>query len=385
MTFQTVKKWSQRAFILILSTVAVLSVIAFCPAPIEGNWLSDTNGCLCDSHNFVRFEAGKILSITEHNRPPYWFGNYKRLGWGRYKVTMSYDGTSTVVRSSALSVSPKEPLHIVCRDPNVFKCRRILNQPKNEWVTDSSCLGLSILNVGGETIYYLHGTELKVENLEPSFSKLMLRRRQANTPIAVYTQSNASPSQVLIAIASNGFESVSYTNQTWIADVQDNSLVVRRHEGETSYWVDGWKRKTEDLEFLFSLTHRRMHSWTPVSAVFVPEEGVPESLRQILSDTVYTGSLLTNPPWHAASDPMKLAIVLRRVDTKTLFCFAGKPYKFKDLEEELGRLKDRRMFLNLPFVIYVENAVVPQELATILSRVGCEYETRPIQLLRRKK
>jgi hypothetical protein len=384
--FQALLKRCVRFFKFAAAGGVVLAAIAFSPAPIEGNWLSESTGCLCGGHSFIRFEHGKILHITEDGDPPYWFGNNERVGWGKYRIVTSFDGTGAVVNACCLFVRPKEPLQIISRDPSVLKCRRILRRPENEWVNDASCFCLSVRNVKGDTVYNFGDKEKHLAQLETMLTRLMRWRTLVNTSIDVYTLSNACPSNILNVIAFNGFGSVTHTNQAWVKDVHKNNLVVRARDGKTSYWVNRQPRKVENLAPLFAVPEtERCAWWTPVSAVFVPAEGVPEPLQQILSDTGYTGAVFTNHPWCAASDPQGVAVVVGEGDAGPLIWLCGKTYTPKEFETAMCARKNCRAELNMPLVVYAENAVVPPDLAAMLARVGCAYETRSVELLRRSK
>lgn len=363
----------------------VLAAIALCPAPIEGNWWS-SYGCGCESHIFVRFEAGKILSHVGHPIPFEWLGNYERVGWGKYKLSFFYGSESVLVRSRVFSVYPQKPLGIICRDPFFVACWSILRQPENEWLDDPRCLSLVIRIVGGEKVYSLAGKTVKEEKLERMFSSLVRKRELVNRPMSIYVPSNDCPARILSAITTNGFESVIHKNQAWINDVHMNHVVVRYVSGDTRYWRDGHSHRSENIEEMFAVPEDgRRAWWTPVSAVFVPAEGAPESLRRILSDTRYGGAVLANHPWCAASDPQSASVVVGQDRSKMTLWLSGSPYTVDEFEERMHGRKTWRTGLNRPLVVFTENAVVPADVAAMLSRVGCPYEARSVELLRRSR
>ena len=132
---------------------ALLAGAWFLPFPIEGNWemplplyvrcpdISHTN-----CYTFLRFEDGKIMSMSNQEFQPIWFGTYKKKGWGRYETK----GLSTnmvsfgVVRSTYLRLIASD-IYIqeeykkyypgyLFRDFNIRVCREAVNHPSNEWM-----------------------------------------------------------------------------------------------------------------------------------------------------------------------------------------------------------------------------------------------------------
>lgn len=71
-----------------------LLVLAFCPGPVEGNWVlqppSARNQCGCDSHDFERYQNGAIFSVHGNHPPPSYSGLYRVRKWGAYDASYEW-------------------------------------------------------------------------------------------------------------------------------------------------------------------------------------------------------------------------------------------------------------------------------------------------------
>jgi len=150
------KKWKKIGLGLlggILGIFVLYAVAWFMPFPIEGNWelpppfyipCSDISHTNC--YTFLRYEDGKIMSMSNQDFQPLWFGTYQKIGWGKYETRGL--GTNTVdpgiVHSTFLRLIvsdryiPEEyrkyyPGYFL-RDSNIWICRDAVNHPSNEWM-----------------------------------------------------------------------------------------------------------------------------------------------------------------------------------------------------------------------------------------------------------
>ena len=191
----------------------------FIPFPIEGNWQPPLVSCACDSHKFMRFEDGKILNMSEHDLPCEWYGTYRRSGWGKYEIQWFPDETnfplfirSTVLRAKWGFSQQDAPDDFwargLIRDPFVLTCRRVVNDPANDWV--NSPLGLRVT-----------GTADEQAAMEARLTKIF-----HPPPLQVYTASNEVPSCVSNILVRNGVDYEVHPDQQWIETewVNDPSL-----------------------------------------------------------------------------------------------------------------------------------------------------------------
>lgn len=86
-------KTRKRLIRITVWSLTGLLVLAFCPGPVEGNWvlqpLSARNHCMCDSHDFERYQDGLMFSVHGNHPPPSYSGRYQLRKWGAYDA--SYD------------------------------------------------------------------------------------------------------------------------------------------------------------------------------------------------------------------------------------------------------------------------------------------------------
>ena len=125
--------------------VCVLLVGAWClPFPIEGNWMKPwIITCMCKNefgcYDFLRFENGKIIWMSNTHFPPCWRGTYKRKGWGKYEVEEFGSGLPpSIANSSFLHIKNALRCPFIFRDPSITICREAVNHPSNEWMRVSA-------------------------------------------------------------------------------------------------------------------------------------------------------------------------------------------------------------------------------------------------------
>ena len=72
-------------------SLTALLVLAFCPGPVDGNWVmqppSARNACGCDSHDFYRFQEGFSYSVHGNHPPPIYDGSYRKQFRGGYSAS----------------------------------------------------------------------------------------------------------------------------------------------------------------------------------------------------------------------------------------------------------------------------------------------------------
>jgi len=148
---KNVKKILIRFGYGVIGLCALGAVGWFMPFPIEGNWVIPPSlriPCVShtDCYRFIRFEDGKIMSISDQDFPPILFGTYQKKGWGKYETRSL--GTNTVspgvVHSTYLRLTHSERTTKempegtysggLFRDFRVWTCRKAVNHPSNEWM-----------------------------------------------------------------------------------------------------------------------------------------------------------------------------------------------------------------------------------------------------------
>jgi hypothetical protein len=68
--------------------------------PIDGAWENPYLRCCCDTHRFLYFAEGRVLSFATYHPPPEWWGTYERIGFHTYRV--SFGSETNLVRSHLL-------------------------------------------------------------------------------------------------------------------------------------------------------------------------------------------------------------------------------------------------------------------------------------------
>jgi hypothetical protein len=190
---------TRKAFRLlgwILALFALFALIAFFPAPIEGNWLSAIVVCMCDSHNFVRFEDGKVLWVSEAHAPPTWIGNYEKIGWGTYTMDGLFEGSPMTVYSGTLTLRPFSFFTPGLRDCAFAKCNRILNDPAQEWISDMVNWNIVVRNSGDEVKYFFADREIPATKIETFLTTIQHNFFSGNSPLLVYTEHETIPPEL---------------------------------------------------------------------------------------------------------------------------------------------------------------------------------------------
>lgn len=95
-TTMTPKTKKRLTRITVWSLTGML-VLAFCPGPVEGNWVlqppSARNHCGCDSHDFEHYQDGLIFSVHGNHPPPSYLGRYRVRKWGAYDASFDWPMT----------------------------------------------------------------------------------------------------------------------------------------------------------------------------------------------------------------------------------------------------------------------------------------------------
>ena len=190
----------------LLTLIVLATIIAFFPAPIEGNWLSSTVSCMCDSYNFLRFEDGMVLQISEAHPPPIWIGNYKKIGWGKYIMEGIFEGSPITVNAGLLTLRPFSFFAPGLRDLAFAKCNRILDDPQQEWIADFIRWNITIRTKEGETRYFLADRELPSAKLEGVLTALNSTNFLENSPLLIYTDTEPLPAELNRVITNLGIQ-----------------------------------------------------------------------------------------------------------------------------------------------------------------------------------
>lgn len=160
-----------KKFKISLGVVGLLFACLFMiPMPIEGNWSTTAIECLCSSHNFLRFEDGKVLYIGGSHPPPEWIGTYEKIHWGKYKVLLPLSSNEVfVVHPKLFHLQSPGLLADTWRDFFFWRTSKILSDPSQKWVNDLTTWNVAVHGVGQENIYYFGTKEVTAE----TFPRLM--------------------------------------------------------------------------------------------------------------------------------------------------------------------------------------------------------------------
>jgi len=334
------KKWKKIAKRLgygVLGLCALSAAAWFVPFPIEGNWLGG-GGCGCEHHSFMRFEDGKILFMAGHFSPFEWCGTYQRTGWGKYAINMFYDNerphantrSSSFIRSTFIRTKSNEKLfQNLTRDPFVLTCRKIVNDPENDWVVSHQGYSFRIMGTVEERLFTSGNKEIKRGQLSTNLSS-----RLYPPPLPIYTTSHEAPSCVIDIVVQNGFDYHVHSNQHWI---------------ETE-WVDdpslpSWKRNrplnTEDANPL----------WTNMAYQVIIRKPPDEDQEEDPKICFYSGEM-------------------KRLSD------------FKIMIENRRRIKET---LKNHLYLYVKDGILPEDVRQMLEPFDLNYHVRDERILYRGK
>jgi hypothetical protein len=186
-------KPTKKTGLVLVAIGAALICLFILPVPLEGNWQTTTIGCMCDSHHFLRFEDGKVLSMSEHHPPPDWIGTYERIGWGKYKVDMFLGAGSAVVRPKFMFLDLSGLFKTTWRDFAYWKTSRVLHDPAQEWVQDCGTWNIVVRNDDGQAHYYFGRREVDLDKAEQILTRLNREVLTTNTSFVVYADSEGIP------------------------------------------------------------------------------------------------------------------------------------------------------------------------------------------------
>ena|GEM_PF-3262201 len=303
----------------------------FIPFPIEGNWQGI---CLCVDHNILRFENGKVLIVVEPDPPPEWVATYRKKGWGLYE----FNGNENLwIRSTFLRLIPRNDSKDFqlsqLRDPFIFASRKMLNDPKNDWIYDRQRYNRRVMGTADERLFAGHS-----ETNTPLEMEAMLRRSVYPEPMRIYTASNEVPPCVIEALAQNGFGCQIHANQQWVADEWE----------ESPYYAYNWKRrKTGDGE--------TVPDWNPVWT----NKGFKLIIRPL-----------------AENDPAEDPDIYIRGEHKHTFSAFTNGLAF--LQRRCGNIRTN-------FHFYAEGGVLPEDVRQMLEPLGMDYHVHDERVLYRGK
>lgn len=202
-----------RMVVALAGAGTALLVLSFAPAPLEGNWQTTTIVCMCDSHHFLRFEDGKVFSMSEHHPPPDWIGTYESVGWGKYKVDMFLDIGTAVVRPKLLFLDVFGLFKFTWRDLAFWKTARVLRDPAQEWAQDRGTWNFVVRNAHGQDHLYFGGKE--VDPVEAEQIVALLRRGPLTNGISliVYVGPDGIPTALRDILANLDVEHQERPNQ----------------------------------------------------------------------------------------------------------------------------------------------------------------------------
>jgi len=207
------KKNLIRFSYVVFGLCALLAAGRFMPFPIEGNWVIPYQmPCVHDDdcHNFLRFENGKMMYLSDTHFPPVWLGTYKRKGWGKYETD---DAISPVVYHSTFcrltrTENPNDGIScpFFFRDFRIWTCRKAVNHPSNEWMT----AWLRVTGTPEKRIFSSQRGEQTKEQLAEWLERTFM------PPLTIDTASNEVPSSLIETLVENGMDYIVHTNQEWI-------------------------------------------------------------------------------------------------------------------------------------------------------------------------
>jgi len=302
----------------ILGIYALLKGAYHLPFPIEGNWTMlyrltpcMSEGCDGKCHEFLRFEDGKILCMSDRHSPPWWLGTYQRKGWGTYGIELfSGGGTDSplVFHSTGLRLtSSHDEAFQYFRDYHLWACRKAVNHPSNDWMcVHRADVSLRVAGAPEERVFILGSDTRKTKGQIESLLRLMIK-----DPFHVYTASNEVSSAVVETLVTNGFDYVVHTSQEWTVSDTLRTNPVWNALGKSEMFgliitVPPKKesRETEDKIYFVYKEHfdfdgfekrirdyRRMREqWRKDLHLYVENGVLPEDVRQMFDpfDFEYT-------------------------------------------------------------------------------------------------
>jgi len=295
----------------ILGICALLAGAYYLPFPIEGNWALPpwTPPCIHDDncHNFLRFENGKIVYMSDTHFPPIWLGTYRRKGLGKYE---SGDAASPIVyRSTCFRLTSSADDGISCplffRDSLLSVCQRAVNHPSNDWMSLRAETGLRVAGTPEERVFIVQNTTTTKEQVEAKLDYFLKQ------PLQIYTASNEVPSPVLEALDEHGVDYTVHANQEWVASdtLRTNpvwSAVERRmlygliitpppererwEKEDRIYLTNSGRWCFEGFRERIGSHHRYSDCWKKGVYLYVADGIVPEDVKRLFArfDLEYT-------------------------------------------------------------------------------------------------
>jgi hypothetical protein len=193
-----------KKFKISLGVVGFLFASVFMmPMPIEGNWSTTAIECLCSSHNFLRFEDGKVLYIGGNHPPPEWIGTYEKMQWGKYKVILPLSsGEAFEVHPKLFHLQSPGLLADTWRDFFFWRTSKILRDPSQYWVNDLTTLNVVVRGEGREKTCYFGEKELTAENFPRLLDAISERNLLKDKTFLFYVGHDGIPKDFLEMISS---------------------------------------------------------------------------------------------------------------------------------------------------------------------------------------
>jgi len=293
----------------------------FIPFPIEGNWEKKLRSSMrdfdLDCHNFIRFEDGKILEMSDKYFPPSWIGTYKRTGWGKYKIER-FGVSPYVVHTTVLCMkSPRDAFRFylsTTRDTSILTCWKIVNHPSNDWMALVVETWLHVTGTPENRVFinsrYGEQSEQTKEQLEAKLDYLFKQ------PLQIYTVTNDAPSFVLELLEELGVDYTIHANQEWIASgslganpawgaIKNQTLYgliitspsggkrygdARDKNDSQIYFTNDGLLNFERLKGMIDSHRRRGDNWKKNLRLYVEDGVLPEDVKQLFEpfDLEYT-------------------------------------------------------------------------------------------------
>ena len=188
---------------MIVGSTALLVSLLLWPSPLTGDWVpGDASlSCMCDSHNFIRFEDGKILLVRALHPPPEWIGEYHQTGIASYTLHF-WDMETHVVHPGPFVMWPIMDWWLF-RDRKSESNQRIMSMQSHQQIVDIRAhLTVSIVN--GCPSYSNRGHLMPFQKVKEYILKL--RALKPPPLLQVYSHEDAIPIELKLCLTEDRLE-----------------------------------------------------------------------------------------------------------------------------------------------------------------------------------